>query len=211
MVGKHLVRTLKEISLDQTDEAKLIRKKNIIDIAISFSAMNRLFERGSKQKIAEKLESSFDLLVGVEGKDEFEKIHLNFCKWFVQNVFTAEKVLKNKKIKMSRAASYGQAAKVFDIALKVYVYYCNLPDYESAARLLPILHSAVDTLMMKNLKKKYPKENVEAETIEAIGKSDYGILQKMVRQHIEDEFDKPILPVHYDDIMWHRLNRRAYR
>ena len=195
--------------MDQSEEAKSIRKKNIIDIAVSFSAMNRLFEQGSKQRIAKQLESFLDLLEGVKSKDDFETIHSDFCEWFVQNVFTAEKVLKNKKIKMSRAASYGQAAKVFDVALKVYVYYCNLPDHESAAKLLPMLHSAVDTLMMKNLKKKYPKENIKAETIEAVSKFDYAILQKMVHHHIEDEFDEPILPVHYDDIMWYRLNRPA--
>jgi hypothetical protein len=195
--------------LDQIDEVNLIRKKNIIDIALSFSAMNRLFEQGSKQKIAGKLECYFALLAGVEGKEAFEEYHSNFCDWFIQNVFTAEKVLKNKNIKKSRAASYGQAAKVFDVALKVYVYYCNLPDYESAEKLLPLLHSAVDTLMMANLRKKYPKANIRANTIEAVGKSDYAVLQRMVKQHIEDEFDKTILPVHYDDIMWYRLNRRA--
>ena len=189
------------------DYTKSLRKKNIIDIAISFSAMNRLFEQGSKQKIAKKLENSFDLLAGFENKDDFEKKHSDFCEWFVQNIFTAEKVLKNKKIKRSRAASYGQAAKVFDVALKVYVYYCNLPDYESATKLLPMLHSAVDTLMMKHLKKKYPKENIKAETIEAVGKFDYVVLQKMVHQHIEDEFDKSILPVHYDDMVWYWLHR----
>jgi hypothetical protein len=204
-----LLGTLKEISLDQWDKAKSIRKKNIIDMAVSFAAMIRLFEHGSKQKIAGKLESSFDLLLCVESKDDFEKIHSDFCKWFVKNVFTAKKVLKNKKIKRSQAASYGQAAKVFNVALKVYVYYCSLPDHETAAKLLPMLHSAVDTLMMRNLKKKYPKENIKAVTIEAVGKSDYFLIQKMVQQHIEDEFDEGILPVHYDDIMWYRLKRRA--
>lgn len=191
------------------EEAYSIRNKNIIDIAISFSAMLRVFEQGSKQKIAGKLENSFSLLADIEGKDDFERIHSDFCEWFVKNIFTVEKVLKNKKIKKSRAASYGQAAKVFNIALKVYVYYCNLPDYETVARLRPMLHCAVDTLMMGHLKKKYPKENLEAKTIEAVSKSDYVVLQKMVKQHMEDEFDKPLLPVQYEDIMWYGLNRRA--
>jgi hypothetical protein len=195
--------------LNHTDEVNSVRKKNIIDIALSFSAMNRLFEQGTKKRIAGQLECSFVLLTGVEGKQDFEKIHSSFCQWFVQNVITAEKVLKNKKIKKSRAASYGQAAKVFDVALKVYVYYCNLPDYESAAKLIPLLHSAVDTQMMKNLQRKYPNANMKAKTIEGVGREDYAVLQNMVKQHIEDEFDKAILPVHYDDIMWHRLNRRA--
>ena len=191
------------------DEVCSIKNKSIIDIAISFSAMIRVFEQGSKQKIADKLEKSLGLLADVGNKIDFEKIHAEFCEWFVRNIFTAKKVLKNKKIKKSRPASYGQAAKVFNVALKVYVYYCNLPDCDSAAKLLPMLHSAVDTLMMENLKKKYSNEKVKTETIQAVGKSDYAVLQKMVKRHIEDEFDKKILPVHYDDIMWYRLNRRA--
>jgi hypothetical protein len=191
------------------DEASEIKIKNVIDMAITFSAMNRVFEEGSKQKIAQKLENSLGLLTAVDGKDAFEKVHSEFCKWFIKNVSTAEKVLKNKKIKKSQSASYGQAAKVFNIAGKVYAYYCHLPDCESAANLLPVLHAAVDTLMMKNLKKEYPKENIKAETIEAVSKSEYFALQKLVAKHIEDEFNNLILPVQYDDIMWHRLNRRA--
>jgi hypothetical protein len=191
------------------DEASSIKNKNVIDMAITFSAMNRVFEEGSKQKIARKLECSFGLLAAVDGEDNFEKIHSEFCEWFVKNVFSAKKVLKNKVIKSSRAASYGQAAKIFDVALKVYVYYCNLPDCESAAKLLPMLHGAVDTLMMKNLKKNYPKEDIKAKTIEAVSKSDYVALQKLVTKHINDEFNNLILPVQYDDILWYRLNRRA--
>jgi hypothetical protein len=195
--------------LNQLNEAFSIKINNVIDMAITFSAMNRVFEKGSKQKIAGKLEQSFDLLVNVNSKNTFENIHSEFCEWFIKNISTAKRVLKNKKIKKSRTASYGQAAKVFNVALKVYVYYCILPDWESTARLLPMLHAAVDTLMMKNLKKKYPEENIKAGTIEAVGKTDYVTLQKLVIKHIEDEFNSTILPVQYDDIMWYRLNRRA--
>lgn len=195
--------------MDYIDEAFLIKNKNIIDIAISFSSMNRVFEQGTKQKIAGKMEQSLGLLTGVSNLTDFENIHAEFCEWFVQNIFTAKKNLKNKKVKKSQNASYGQAAKVFNVALKVYVYYCNLPDYGSSAKLIPMLHSAIDTRMLENLKKKYPKENVKAETIQAVCRSDYAVLQKMVRQHIEDEFDNAILPVHYDDIVWYQLNRRA--
>ena len=95
--------------------------------------------------------------------------------------------MKNKEIKKSRASSYGQAAKVFDVALKVYVYYCNLPDFEFAAKLLPALHGAVDTLMMKNLKKEYPKEDIKSETIEAVGKSEYFALQKLLGRYASSE------------------------
>lgn len=195
--------------MNPRDEASEIKIKNVIDMAITFSAMNRVFEEGTKQKIAQKLANSLGLLTSVDGKDAFEKVQSEFCEWFIKSVSTAEKVLKNKKIKKSQSASYGQAAKVFNVAGKVYSYYCHLPDCESAAKLLPVLHAAVDTRMMKNLKKKYPQNNIEAETVEAVTKPEYFVLQELVARHLKDEFNNLILPVQYDDIMWRRLNRRA--
>jgi hypothetical protein len=180
------------------DEASEIKIKMVIDMAITFSAMIRVFEKGSKQKIAQKLENSLGLLTAVEGKDVFEKVHSEFCKWFIKNISTRKK---------SQSASYGQAAKVFNVVGKVYVYYCNLPDCESAAKLLPLLHAALDNEMMKNLKKEYPKENIKVKTIQAVNKPEYYALQKLVAKHIEDEFNNLIHPVQYEDIMWYRFNR----
>lgn len=192
--------------MNPQDEASMIKIKNVIEMAITFSAMSRVFEKGSKPKIAEKLECSLGLLTGVGSKEDFEKIHSEFCEWLVKNVCTSKKDLDNKN---SQDATYGQAARLFNTAAKVYVYYCHLPGFDSTARLLPMLHAAVDTSMMKNLKEKYPRENFKAATIESVGKSEYVALQKLVTKHIKDEFKNLILPVHYDDIMWHRLNRRA--
>jgi len=186
-----------------------IKTKNVIDMSITFSAMNRVFEKGTKHKIADKLEISLGLLTTIDSKAAFDEIQSEFCEWFIKNVSTAEKVLKNKKIKQSQSASYGQAAKVFNVAGKVYFYYCHLPDCESATKLLPVLHAAVDTVMMKNLKRKYPNNNIKAETVEGVTKLEYVALQKLVARHIEDEFNSLIFPVQYDDIMWRRLNRRA--
>ncbi len=193
--------------MNLSDEISVIKFKNVIDMAITFTAMNRIFEKGTKKKIVQRLENSFSKFMIFDGKDSFESIHLEFCEWFTKNVSTAEKKLKNKKNKKSQAASYGHAAKVFDIAVKVYVYYCHLPSCDLAAKLLPVLHGAVDTPILTNLKKKYPSANIKAETIEALGKSEYDALQKLVAKHIEDDFQNAIHPVQYDDIMWHRLNR----
>src|SRR5271157_2522286 len=102
--------------MDPEDEASQIKIKNVIDMAIGFSAMTRVFEKGSKQKIAGKLEYSLGLLSGVDSKGDFEKIHSEFCEWFVKNICTSKKDLENKN---SKAASYGQAAKLFNIAAKV--------------------------------------------------------------------------------------------
>jgi hypothetical protein len=106
-----------------------------------------------------------------------------------------------------KAASYGQAGKLLNVALKVYVYYCRLPSPQAAQKLLPFLHGAVDTLMMEHLKKSFPQVHVPATTIEAVDKVQYFTLQAMIKRDIESEFGASILPVQWDDIMWCRLNR----
>jgi hypothetical protein len=72
------------------DEVSEIKIKMVIDMALTFSAMIRVFEEGSKQKIAQKLENSLGLLTAIDGKGAFEKVQREFCKWFIKNVFTAE-------------------------------------------------------------------------------------------------------------------------
>jgi hypothetical protein len=191
------------------NEAISIKAKNVIDMAVTFTAMIRVFEEGSKQKIAERLEESFRKLAEVADKEAFERVHSEFCEWFGKNVVTAKRVLRNKKEKHSQPVSYGHAAKVFDIAVKVYVYYCHLPSCDAAEKLLPLLHGAVDTPIMKNLKSMYPDSSAKSETIESVGKSEYAALQGLVAKHIDEKFEKKIYPAQYDDIMWHRLNRRV--
>jgi hypothetical protein len=126
--------------------------------------------------------------------------YLNHCAC----TYLANEPIKKKE---SHPASYGHAAKVFDVAVKVYVHYCHLPSCETAVTLLPLLHGAVDTPIMKNLKSRYPASGVKSETIESVGESEYALLQGLVEKHIQEEFKSGIFPAQYDDIMWHRLNR----
>jgi hypothetical protein len=197
----------RRFSMNPQDEAAWIKDQNVIDMAIAFTGMTRVFEKGSKQKIAKRLESTLGSLAEVDNKDKFEIIHSEFCEWFVGNIKTANRERKNKVIKKSRAASYGQAGKVFNIVLKVYVYYCGYPNNDAAAKLFPLLHAGIDTVMMKNLKENHPQKNIKARTIEAVDKPEYMSLQKLVKMQIEDKFDDQIFPVQWDDIMWYRLNR----
>lgn len=194
-------------SINPKTKAESIKVKNILDMAVTFTAMVRLFEKGSKQKIIKRLEKDLQLLVSINGKEDFECLHMLFCKWFEINIVTASKELKNKAVKVSKKASYGHAAKVFDIAVKVYVYYCHLPNCEKVTELLPLLHGAVDTPIMNNLISRYQTAGINSETIESVGESQYLVLQSLVARHIKEEFNDEIYPVQYDDIMWQLLNR----
>jgi len=108
-------------------------------------------------------------------------------------------------VQPSQPSSYGQAAKVLDIAIKVYVYYCAQPTAEIAQRIVPFLNGVVDTAIMKELKKsKYAAAPIRATTIKEVDEQAYQALQAVV---LAESCDRKMHPVQYDDIMWRQLNR----
>lgn len=138
------------------------KSSNIIDMALTFSAVIRLFRAGSKGKIAKRLDTFSSSLAKINSVDDFEERHKEFCNWFCCEIFTAPKAFKNGRKKESRPASYGQAAKILDVVLKVYIFYCSEPSLEMAARIRPFLHAPIDTQIMNYLKKRYPDTQIEA-------------------------------------------------
>jgi len=94
-------------------KAEAIKKRNIIDMAITFTAMVRVFEKKSKERITDKLYELAEKLEDVHTKERFEEIHSKFCHWFVADIKTAERNLKNHTKKEALSPSYGHAAKVF--------------------------------------------------------------------------------------------------
>ena len=187
------------------EQAKL---KNIIEMAVSFSAMGRVFEKGSTEKIKAKLENCIKDLLNLNAEEEYHKKHKEFCKWFTRNIKTAERKKEGRTIKRSQYASWGQAAKVIDIVLKVCIYYCNLPSAEVSSKIVPWLNGAIDTPILGDLKKRHSSPIIsQISTIEDIDKIAYEELQKIIRTDIKESFNGEIFPVQYDDIKWRELNR----
>ena len=190
--------------LDALELAEKAKKQNIIDIAVGFTAMMPLFQERSADLIKEKVADLFEGLERISSDQDFSKMHRDFCQWFVNTIRLA---------KTEESSSYGHAAKVLDLALKVYVYYCKMPSPAKAASLMPRLNGAIDTPILRHLFKKlediyrksYPPRYLW--TIKMIDKEDYDLLQKVIRQDIRDSFDDNIWPVQYDDIMGRRLDR----
>ncbi len=191
-------------------EAKEVKTKNIVDMAIGFTAMTRVFEKHSSSKLRDELKSVLPKICCVTSEDDFRSHHHNFCRWFAQNIKTAERKKNGFIIKSSNPASYGQGAKVLNVVLKVFVHYCNLPSPEAAEKIKKWLNAAVDTKMMKHLKDMPNTEasSIAATSIEQVSENTYTILQKLVWSDINKTFAGLILPVEWDDIMWRRLNRR---
>lgn len=133
-------------------------------MALGFTAMTRIFSEGSKPKIATKLGGLFSTLTEIHSPQGYATLHRSFCEWFAREIRTAEKKMKKGKVHPSQPSSYGQAAKVLDIAIKVYVYCCAQPTAEIAQRMVPFLNGAVDTPIMKHLKNQHATASIQATT-----------------------------------------------
>ncbi len=187
---------------ENAENAKL---QNMAELAYLFSAMSRVFSRDSNKKIKRKIAEVMDGFFNVESEEEFRRKHEEFCNWFVEHV---------KMAKNSQNASWGHAAKVIDISLKVLIYYCNLPDPSKASKIVPWLNAAIDNSLINHIKEWAKKEGILTHQIENIRslkdiekKETYDELQDLIKKEIQKECKGGIYPVQYDDIMWRKLNR----
>ena len=187
--------------------AIITKHKSIIDMSLKFSAMIRLFEKGSKQRIVDELFNEFHMLDKIENVVDYEFFHRQFCIWFTHNIKTAQRTKNDEIVKESHYAYYGHAAKLLDVSLKVIVYYSGLPNKKDAERILPLLNCAIDTQLLNYLRDTFPDEDITATTVEQIDRNTYVKLQELIRLDISRRFNNEIIPTQYDDIMWYELNR----
>ncbi len=193
------------LKTNNSEEAKL---HNIVDMALEFSAMLRLLQAGSKQKLKNMTLSKLDEVFKAETEAEFNELHDAFCNWGVHNIVLAIKRRNGQVIKESGPVSYGQIAKIFDVIFAVVIYYSHYPNYEKSLLISEWLHAAVDTKMMKLLKNAYPGDiGPWPTTIEQVKPGEYLAIQKAVKKFIKEEHGGSITPVQFDDIYWEALNR----
>jgi hypothetical protein len=176
----HTKNCAKVITPDEISEIKL---SNIINMALDFSGMIRLFKKDSKAKLYERTLSTVKQVFKAESEEEFKRIHSKFCECLTNKIVLAKK---------NQAASYGQIAKTLNVVLKVAVYYCHLPEYEKSKSLLRWLDAAVDNRMMRKLKQPY-------RAIHEVKRDDYSKIQDAVRKFIREKHQDTFLPVHFDD------------
>jgi len=194
-----------QLKTNTADEAKL---HNIVDMALIFSAMIRLLQKGSKKQLKTMTLSILDDVFKAETEIQFNDAHEAFCDWGVNNIILAEKRRNGRIKKESAPVSYGQIAKIFDVILAVVVYYSHLPDYDTSLVISEWLHAAVDTKMMKHLKSAYPNDiRPWPTTIEQVKHNEYLAIQEVVNKFIDEKHGGTITPTQFDDIYWEALNR----
>lgn len=138
--------------------------------------MTRKFVKKSNTAILKALDDFFTGIGDISEQTTYDSSHANFCVWFIKNIQVAARRVRVKgveKIIPAHSSSYGHAAKVLDIAAKVYVYYCALPSPDAANVLVPLLHGALDNQIIKDLIKKFPDEEIESDNLEDIDQEKY--------------------------------------
>lgn len=196
--------------ISQLSEVERLRFENIVDMGLAFSAMMRVFEKGAKEKlhnwivdkIAEKIFNS-------SSREEFTRIHTEFCDWGTSNIRQAERKRRGKLIiRKGSPASYGQIAKTLDVTLKVAVYYCHLPDCRKSEIICQWLNAAVDTAMMSDLKRDFPDQTKRwPHSLKEVDKPTYYKIQQLVRESIKREHHGTITCPQWDDIHWKEANQ----
>ena len=185
-----------------------VRLSNIVDMGLTFSAMIRLYKKGSKKIIHKEIVRILPEIASADSIEQFQKMHNDFCSWGMDRLSLAEKKRQGRIIKDSGPPGYGQVAKTLDVVLKVVIYYSKWPDEPTSERIAKYINAAVDTKMMAFLKSYYPG-HIEhwPVTVENVSQSIYISMQKLVRQFITDEHQGQIMPVQFDDLYWNYLNR----
>ncbi|MFH1141067.1 MAG: hypothetical protein V1724_05245 [Chloroflexota bacterium] len=197
----------KYLKLKNAHEARL---DNIIDMGLDFSAMIRLFERGSKRRLQARILDDLPKVFEAKSEKQFVDFHASFCNWGRETVMLAEKTKNGQITKKSGPASYGQIAKTLDVVLKVAVYYCHLPNCEKYQSISGWLNAAVDTKMMALLSKYYPEAiRPWPATIEKVDDYAYAVIQDTVRKFIKEKHSGSITPVQFDDIYFKALKERG--
>ena len=187
--------------MSTADEYAKGRVKTIVGMAVGFTTMMRFFEKGSVRIIEGMVEEVLSKLPAIGDQREFDGLHDAFCDNFVKTIHSSR-----SQDGEYPSASYGQAAKVLDVALKACVDYCQLPDVATSKRLLPFLHAGIDTYILDELKKR-EKGAFKVWSLQEIDRDMYLRLQDAVIRHIEDEFNGEISRVVYDNIIWRRATK----
>lgn len=170
-------------------KVEVARMKNIIRMAWDFTGMQRVFQKKSGPIVWNLLKKLLDKIE----LDPYNFSHEKLCRQIQRSIQTTRKGTRKE-----REPSYGQAAKVVDVAMKVLVGYCRLPDKRTARLIAPRLHAGIDNKILKNhLKVK------GIASLREINKARYEKLQSRLSKEAKD---KGCSPIEYDDWLWRKSN-----
>jgi len=130
------------------EKLKKREKQSIIEVMAFMSynpSIGRVLEKGGVKVFQEMTIQKVSKLKEINTKKEFDTFHNKWMSEFMNNIKT------NKSLK----CSYGQSQKAINVFLKLFVDWANLPDDNTAKKILPFLHVPLDSILMKTISKNY--------------------------------------------------------
>ncbi len=180
------------------EELKEREKQSIIEVMAFMSynpSIGRVLEKGGVKIFQEMAIQKVSELKNINTKKEFDTFHKKWMSEFMNNIKT------NKNLK----CSYGQAQKAINVFLKLFVDWANLPDDNTAKKILPFLHVPLDSILMKTVSKNYVQEIKPLQTsnqsfsLSKVNEDTYTKWQNFFREKYPE---KPLL----FDVVW-AINR----
>lgn len=130
------------------EKLKKKEKQSIIEVMAFMSynpSIGRVLEKGGVKVFQAMAVKKVSKLKKINTEEEFDAFHKRWMFEFGNNIKT------NKNIK----CSYGQAQKAINVFLKLFVDWANLPNKNTAKKILPFLHVPLDSILMKKVSKNY--------------------------------------------------------
>jgi len=114
-------------------------------------SIGRVLEKGGVNKFVKLMVENVPQLEGISNQDEFDGFHDKL----VDLIKGAVKTNRGEDI------SYGQAQKPLNVFFKVFVDWASRPTSKKASQLRMFLHVPLDSILMEEIKDKFPKEYEE--------------------------------------------------
>jgi hypothetical protein len=178
----------------------LIRKEpqSIVRVMAFMSynpAIGRVLHKGGVEVFQAMAADKVPGLSAIKSVDDFDRFHHAWIDQFIRRI-------RNNR---GKRCSVGQAQKAINVFLKVYVDWANLPNQQTANRLIRYIHVPLDKILMASILRKFPKFKSEiyairemknySHSLSKIGQKEYDQWQRFFR---ELHSAKPVL----FDVIW---------
>ena len=112
-------------------------------------SIGRVLQKGGLNTFVKLLNERLPQLDQISCRQDFEEFHREFLEEFMGKV---------KKTAKGEPVVYGQAQKPLNVFLKVFVHWASRPNREVAERIRPLLHVPLDSVLMREVKRRFPEQ-----------------------------------------------------
>jgi len=112
-------------------------------------SIGRVLQKGGLNTFVKLLNERLLQLDQISCWQDFDEFHGEFLEEFMGKV---------KKTAKGKPVVYGQAQKPLNVFLKVFVHWASRPNHEVAERIRPLLHVPLDSVLMREVKRRFPEQ-----------------------------------------------------